>query len=248
MENNGGYGQDFETSFGGKTLYTDAEYGMLQVEFAGTATVASESRSGSEKDKEFAASVISMAFTRVLGARDAEPGSYKDLPAKAAMLREEVAKELSQYHAELKTFTLSKIEPSESGRKIIELKERQKQFAAMTPEELAKQVEKAQKEAEARLAAMTPEERQQAQENAKRMMEEEAAKREAMFARVREMSDALKAAAQPTSPNPSMASAQPTSPNPSVAPAQPKGPNFCPNCGAKAMGYRFCSNCGNRLM
>ena len=248
MENNGGYGQDFETSFGGKTLYTDAEYGMLQVEFAGTATVASESRSGSEKDKEFAASVISMAFTRVLGARDAEPGSYKDLPAKAAMLREEVAKELSQYHAELKTFTLSKIEPSESGRKIIELKERQKQFAAMTPEELAKQVEKAQKEAETRLAAMTPEERLQAQENAKRMMEEEAAKREAMLARVREMSDALKAAAQPTSTNPSMASAQPTSPNPSVAPAQPKGPNFCPNCGAKAMGYRFCSNCGNRLI
>lgn len=248
MENNGGYGQDFETSFGGKTLYTDAEYGMLQVEFAGTATVASESRSGSEKDKEFAASVISMAFTRVLGARDAEPGSYKDLPAKAAMLREEVAKELSQYHAELKTFTLSKIEPTESGRKIIELKERQKQFAAMTPEELAKQVEKAQKEAEARLAAMTPEERLQAQENAKRMMEEEAAKREAVLARVREMSDALKAAAQPTSTNPSMASAQPTSPNPSVAPAQPKGPNFCPNCGAKAMGYRFCSNCGNRLM
>ena len=248
MENNGGYGQDFETSFGGKTLYTDAEYGMLQVEFAGTATVASESRSGSEKDKEFAASVISMAFTRVLGARDAEPGSYKDLPAKAAMLREEVAKELSQYHAELKTFTLSKIEPSESGRKIIELKERQKQFAAMTPEELAKQVEKAQKEAEARLAAMTPEERLQAQENAKRMMEEEAAKREAMLARVREISDALKAAAQPTSTNPSMASAQPTSPNPSVAPAQPKGPNFCPNCGAKAMGYRFCSNCGNRLI
>ena len=248
MENNGGYGQDFETSFGGKTLYTDAEYGMLQVEFAGTATVASESRSGSEKDKEFAASVISMAFTRVLGARDAEPGSYKDLPAKAAMLREEVAKELSQYHAELKTFTLSKIEPTESGRKIIELKERQKQFAAMTPEELAKQVEKAQKEAEARLAAMTPEERQQAQENAKRMMEEEAAKREAMLARVREMSDALKAAAQPTSTNPSMASAQPTSSNPSVAPAQPKGPNFCPNCGAKAMGYRFCSNCGNRLI
>ncbi len=248
MENNGGYGQDFETSFGGKTLYTDAEYGMLQVEFAGTATVASESRSGSEKDKEFAASVISMAFTRVLGARDAEPGSYKDLPAKAAMLREEVAKELSQYHAELKTFTLSKIEPTESGRKIIELKERQKQFAAMTPEELAKQVEKAQKEAETRLAAMTPEERLQAQENAKRMMEEEAAKREAMLARVREMSDALKAAAQPTSTNPSMASAQPTSPNPSVAPAQPKGPNFCPNCGAKAMGYRFCSNCGNRLI
>ena len=248
MENNGGYGQDFETSFGGKTLYTDAEYGMLQVEFAGTATVASESRSGSEKDKEFAASVISMAFTRVLGARDAEPGSYKDLPAKAAMLRDEVAKELSQYHAELKTFTLSKIEPSESGRKIIELKERQKQLAAMTPEELAKQVEKAQKEAEARLAAMTPEERQQAQENAKRMMEEEAAKREAMLARVREMSDALKTAAQPTSTNPSMASAQPTSPNPSVAPAQPKGPNFCPNCGAKAMGYRFCSNCGNRLI
>ena len=248
MENNGGYRQDFETSFGGKTLYTDAEYGMLQVEFAGTATVASESRSGSEKDKEFAASVISMAFTRVLGARDAEPGSYKDLPAKAAMLREEVAKELSQYHAELKTFTLSKIEPTESGRKIIELKERQKQFAAMTPEELAKQVEKAQKEAETRLAAMTPEERLQAQENAKRMMEEEAAKREAMLARVREMSDALKAAAQPTSTNPSMASAQPTSPNPSVAPAQPKGPNFCPNCGAKAMGYRFCSNCGNRLI
>jgi len=248
MENNGGYGQDFETSFGGKTLYTDAEYGMLQVEFAGTATVASESRSGSEKDKEFAASVISMAFTRVLGARDAEPGSYKDLPAKAAMLREEVAKELSQYHAELKTFTLSKIGPTESGRKIIELKERQKQFAAMTPEELAKQVEKAQKEAEARLAAMTPEERQQAQENAKRMMEEEAAKREAMLARVREMSDALKAAAQPTSTNPSMASVQPTSPNPSVAPAQPKGPNLCPNCGAKAMGYRFCSNCGTRLM
>lgn len=248
MENNGGYGQDFETSFGGKTLYTDAEYGMLQVEFAGIATVASESRSGSEKDKEFAASVISMAFTRVLGARDAEPGSYKDLPAKAAMLREEVAKELSQYHAELKTFTLSKIEPTESGQKIIELKERQKQFAAMTPEELAKQVEKAQKEAEARLAAMTPEERQQAQENAKRMMEEEAAKREAMLARVREMSDALKAAAQPTSTNPSMASAQPTSPNPPVAPAQPKGPNFCPNCGAKAAGYRFCSNCGTRLM
>lgn len=248
MENNGGYGQDFETSFGGKTLYTDAEYGMLQVEFAGTATVASESRSGSEKDKEFAASVISMAFTRVLGARDAEPGSYKDLPAKVVMLREEVAKELSQYHAELKTFTLSKIEPTESGRKIIELKERQKQFAAMTLEELAKQVEKAQKEAEARLAAMTPEERLQAQENAKRMMEEEAAKREAMLARVREMSESLKTAAQPTSTNPSMASAQPTSPNPSVAPAQPKGPNFCPNCGAKAMGYRFCSNCGNRLM
>ena len=241
MENNGGYRQDFETSFGGKTLYTDAEYGMLQVEFAGTATVASESRSGSEKDKEFAASVISMAFTRVLGARDAEPGSYKDLPAKAAMLREEVAKELSQYHAELKTFTLSKIEPSESGRKIIELKERQKQFAAMTPEELAKQVEKAQKEAEARLAAMTPEERLQAQENAKRMMEEEAAKRESMLARVREMSDALKAAAQPTSPVQPMTPGAPTQ-------DQPNGPNFCPNCGAKAMGYRFCSNCGTRLM
>ncbi len=87
-------------------------------------------------------------------------------------------------------------------------------------EEMAKILEKAQKEYLAAMEKLTPEERAQAELRRQRIIEEENNRLQAI------VDDAAKVAA-------------------GVLP-KPR-PKFCTNCGAPAGGGKFCTNCGSPL-
>ena len=102
----------------------------------------------------------------------------------------------------------------DSKEKIEEL-ERLKAAAAMTPQEIAKKIEEAQRAAEEALSKMTPEQRAEAEEKAKKMIEESERKnREIVEEAQRFLADrAPKFCSNCGTPN--------------------KGFKFCPNCGNK---------------
>jgi len=91
-----------------------------------------------------------------------------------------------------------------------------------SPEELAKMLEKAKRDAQAAFEKLTPEEREQAMRRAQKMMEEDKASMQAL------LDQAAKVAAGASS-------------GPKAA------PKFCTNCGAPVSGGKFCASCGSPL-
>ncbi len=92
--------------------------------------------------------------------------------------------------------------------------------APPSAEELARMLEKAQKEYLAALEKMTPEEREQAEATRKRLAKEETA-------RLRSLAEDAAKLAVRTPPKTT--------------------PKFCTNCGAPVSGGKFCTNCGSPL-
>ena len=95
-------------------------------------------------------------------------------------------------------------------------------MAIPSQEEMAKLLEKAQRDLQAALEKMTPEERAQAELRAKKMIEEDQASRQAL------VDEAAKILAD-------------------FPPKEKAAPKFCTNCGAPVRGGKFCTNCGSPL-
>lgn len=98
-----------------------------------------------------------------------------------------------------------------------------------TPEELAKMMEEAQKQALETWNKLTPEEQAKATAEAQRMMEEEARKHQEMMDTINRISAESKA-------KEAAKNAQ-----------DAQKPKFCPNCGTPVSGGKFCGNCGQAL-
>ncbi len=260
-------GQPFRVEFNEKTFYTDPEYGLLELNYSGYADAASNDRPGDEGTQSMVRSLISMEINKAMGTPGG--GSYRNLQERVGSLREAAAGALRAKGFTVSQIVIAALQPSESALRLISLRDQQKQIQAMSPQELAKRVEEAQKQAEAAMAALTPDERMRAEAEARRKMEEDMAKMQSSIDMAKAISAAAKANATPpgamaaaagiaaTTAATATTAAAPASRNPAGRPMaatlqgqqNPQGiPAFCPNCGAKTKGTRFCGACGTKLM
>lgn len=106
-------------------------------------------------------------------------------------------------------------------------------YASMTPEELAKLVEEAEKQAKATLDKMTPEEREQSIIRANKLIAEDQA-------RLQKIVDEAKAVANGNY-------SKDNEPEPEQESVEKNAARFCSNCGAPAGGGKFCEYCGKPL-
>ena len=131
--------------------YMDPDCGVIDLDV--TAALSADSELGADNVK----TVAQTALTREILAIAAERCSYQALSAQADRLRRVCEASFAAMNIHLTDFPTLQIEPGESARKKIELLEKQKAMAAMTPADFAKRLEAAQKEAEAALAQKGPE-------------------------------------------------------------------------------------------
>ena len=131
--------------------YADPEYGVLDLELS--CALSADCALG----EDFVKTAVRAALTRELQTLASERCSYRDLPAQEQRLRQACEAALSTAQIRLGAFSDLHIEPDENGRKKIALMEKGKAFAAMTPEEMAKRMAEAQKQAEAALGGAASE-------------------------------------------------------------------------------------------
>ncbi len=131
--------------------YTDPDCGVLDLVL--TCTLCAESELGADYVK----TIAQTALTQEIQAIAAERCSYRDLSAQAARLRQACGIALNARNIHLTAFPTLQIEPGKDALQKIELLEKRKAWAAMTPEDYAKRLAETQKQAEAALGQTTQE-------------------------------------------------------------------------------------------
>lgn len=216
-------GQPFRVEFNEKTIYTDPDYGMLEIICNGYAEVSSNDRAGDVGAMNMVRAIIATEIRNGLSTSGGTPISYTRLQERTGVLRSGAENALRAKGFTLSQFAITSMAPSESAKHLIELRDRQKQIQAMSPEELAKRMEEATRQAQAAMDALTPDERMRAQAEAKRKMAEDMARMQTTIDQAR----AISAAAKQNAPQPgavaaaaatTAASASPVAPNPAGRP------------------------------
>ena len=139
-------GTPFDVKFGDKMLYQDPEYDLVEIAFNGIVAVAHPDRSGSESDIQFARTLVLATVKETLDKAGKETKvPVKDLPSYAGRLKQEVTKQLKEKGFEVNRIGINSITLTENGREIVALKDRQKMVQSMSPEDIAKKMEEAQK-------------------------------------------------------------------------------------------------------
>ena len=147
-------GTPFDVKFGDKMLYQDPEYDLVEIAFNGIVAVAHPDRSGSESDIQFARTIVLATVKETLDKAGKETKvPVKDLPSYAGRLKQEVTKQLKEKGFEVNRIGINSITLTENGREIVALKDRQKMVQSMSPEDIAKKMGEAQKQAPAMSAA-----------------------------------------------------------------------------------------------
>ncbi len=123
--------------------YMDPDCGIIDLDVTGA--LSADCALG----EEYVKTVAQTALTREIHTLASERCSYRDLPAQADRLRQVCGTSFSGMNIHLTAFPPLQIEPGESARQKIELLEKRKAMAAMTPEDYAKRLEEAQKQAQA---------------------------------------------------------------------------------------------------
>ncbi|MBO6052213.1 MAG: DUF4428 domain-containing protein [Clostridia bacterium] len=129
--------------------YMDPDISIIELEVSGALSA------DSELGEEYVKTVAQTVLTREIHTLASERCSYRDLPAQADRLRQTCETAFAAQNIRLIAFPTLQIEPGESARQKIELLEKRKEMAAMTPEDFAKRLEAAQKEAQAAQAAQS---------------------------------------------------------------------------------------------
>ena len=204
--------------------YLDPDCGGVELELTG------ELSADCEGGIEYAKTVAQAALIREFQALADERCSYRELPDRADRLRQACIAAFADRNIRLNSFSILRIEPDEFSRRKLELLEKRKAMAAMPPEDFAKRLAEAQKQAQEAFEKMTPEERRAAMENAQKLMQEQKDE----YGKIMEKAAAASAAAAGSG------SEKP-------AEAERSVPKFCPNCGTKTNGAKFCTNCGTKL-
>lgn len=139
-------GTPFDVKFGDKMLYQDPEYDLVEIAFNGIVAVAHPDRSGSESDIQFARTLVLATVKETLDKAGKETKvPVKDLPSYAGRLKQEVTKQLKEKGFEVNRIGINSMTLTENGREIVALKDRQKMVQSMSPEDIARKMEKAQK-------------------------------------------------------------------------------------------------------
>ena len=108
------------------------------------------------------------------------------------------------------------------------------EYLKLSPEEQAKLLEQAQKEAQAAWDKLSPEEQEKAKIEAERLIQESAREHQEMLDMIAKMRE------EGVRKNAAPADGMPAS-------ATKPAPKFCTNCGSPVSGGNFCTNCGNPL-
>ena len=123
--------------------YMDPEFGALDIDLSGE--LSAECALGTE----YVQTVAKAAIIGEIQAIAAERCSWRDLSAQGDRLRRACETAFSAQNVRLIAFPTLQIGPDEGARRKIELLEKRKAMAAMTPEEFAKRMEEAQRQAQA---------------------------------------------------------------------------------------------------
>lgn len=154
------FGHPFTAEFHGNAIYMDTEYDMLNITFAGTTEVSAKDRAGDQRSIEYVNAIVSMEISKALTELANKKVPFKTLQQHMNELNEAGAAALRAQGFTVTQFAVRSVEPSESCRKIMALKDQQKTLAAMSPEQLQKRVEEAQRQAQEAIAKLSPEEQQ----------------------------------------------------------------------------------------
>ncbi len=166
------FGRPFNAEFSGVAIYMDPEYDMLNVAFTGYTEVSIEDRAGDRQPAEYVNALVSMALTRALGELANRKVPFKTMQQHFTELNDAGTAALQAQGFTVSQFVVRSVEPTESCKKMMALKDQKKAFDAMSPDELRKKMEEAQKQAEAAMAKLSPEEQQKINENVAKQMEE----------------------------------------------------------------------------
>ncbi len=155
----------------------DREYGSIKVVIGGRADL-------SGPDEERAKSTIEIALMQAAGKIAKENDSYTALADNKSLIEAEIAAALKDREIPCSAVAITGVEPAKESLGYIEMIKRKRAAAAMSPEELAKNMEEATRAAQETLSKMTPEERQKAEEEAQKMMQDLEKKRNDTMAEV----------------------------------------------------------------
>ncbi len=205
----------FTLGFEEKCPFRDPEFGPLDMIIKGEATVSDPNDTNEERAKEHAKLVIRNAVFEALDRIESESISYTDISARSSEIEDHIGNSASARALVCNGVRITEISPSERSLNYIRDLSKMKAFSQMSPEELAKKSEEAQKAAMEAVAKMTPEERKKAEEEAQRMMCEFEEKQKALMDDVHRIMNGS---------------------GPKFCPdcgAPVKGAKFCSNCGKK---------------
>lgn len=233
----------FGVKLGIDTNYNDPDYRIIFVKVTGQAVVSFEGHDGSEQDQSYITSIIATVMNDVLYGLAQEKVSYKDITAHKDRFVDGISSQFEGRGITLDSLDLSGIVPDEKTRARMEQEDKYKALARMSPEELAKMQQEKLKEAQRRWDALTPEEKARIEAENRRRAEEaaESIRQAQELAKQVSGKDANFAAA-------GVAAAQAGAVRAAAgAPLPPSSPKFCPNCGSPVSGGKFCGDCGSPL-
>jgi len=223
--------------FNTTVAYNDPDFRFIDVNVIGDAGI-------TKGEPEHAKKVIELALAQILNAISSERVSYKDLPSQIVRMKQEVPGIVKDNGVELGSLNIMAVGPSDKAKAFIERMTKINEMAKMSPEELAKKAEEAQRKAQEQWNMLTPEQQAQAMQNAeiaRKKFEEEHkdvlahAQAVASGGSPDDISKALKMAANAAGGAAAAAS---------TGAAANK---FCTNCGTPSKGGAFCCNCGAKL-
>ena len=232
---------NFNVKFGIDTNYFDPEYRSLYVKVIGETSVTVEGRDGSEDDKEFVKTLITLGINKALMDLSSQKVTVKTLVEHQVEIKNAINEAFAEQKVTASSINIMSINPDERSRERMSKLDEMKKMSSMSPEELAKLQQEKVKQAQAIWDKMTPEEKARAQEEAKKKADEAAEKMRQAQALAAKMapSSAAGQAADIATQMAAMKAATFDSPAPLK--------KFCSNCGAPAGLGKFCGECGKPL-
>ena len=218
--------------------YNDPDYIYINVKANGEIMVSCEDRNGSEQDQQYIQNIASRAITNVLSEISRENISYKDLIIYKDRFLSAVNELFASKNITVTSFSLMNIVPDENSMNRIAEMDKLIAISKMTPEELAKM----QQEAQRAWDALSPEEKARIEAEKKQKVEQAAEQMRKVHEAAMKVSagkDAVANAAAVTSGLEALKEGN----------AVTTLPKFCSNCGTPTGGTgKFCSNCGTKLV
>ena len=263
-----GRGQPFRVEFGRQLPYADPNYPTAEIVVNGYTLVSSPNWAGDASGQEIVKNTIGRELIGALMKLGQQKCPYTELQNRVNQLNSEGAAALIGKGFTVSQFVITSIEPSESFRKLLALKEQQSQM--LSAAEIARKTAEMRNATNTSAMNLMNAKNQQVANDAQNQYVKEMM--EAQRRQVEQMAAAMKAAADPAAPSQNY-QGRPMSrveqagsvvtPNAPVNNAgRPFGstmngaqqggisaeiPKFCPKCGRATGGNKFCGGCGARL-
>ena len=220
----------------------DPEFGSLYLVAEGEADVADSHETDEARVISRASTTISATISEFVTNAFSDPSvTYQAVCDQQSNLEMQIGSVLQSREFTCYGVKLTSFGPDADSMEHINRIGKLKEAAAMTPEEIAKRIEEAERMAAAAVATMTPEELAAAEASFQKAMDETMAEQQRIIEAAQKMiaESSATAAAQADTMENAIVDA--------IADAV-QAPKFCPNCGAPYKGGSFCGSCGTKLI